>query len=141
MEKKINIEKLEPAEFKFDKNAFKSEHLTCDDCNAEMKKTEIEMGMPDKSLVARLSAFQCPKCKKEYLNFEEAKKLDKALMLSRLMSNEGFKITKSLSFDGDNYIFRIPVEITRNLGKKPYAEMVPLSSRELLIHLGKQDEM
>lgn len=69
------------------------------------------------------------------MNFEEARKLDRALLISRIMIHDGFKIRKSLSFDGDNYIFRIPVDVARSLGKNPHADMTPLSSRDLLIHL------
>ncbi len=138
MKQELNLEKLKDAKFTFDKEAFKARTLHCDDCNVKMKQVNIEMSLPENFLTVRLSVFRCRQCKKEYLNFEEAHKLDRALLLSRLMRYDSFKIRKSLSFDGDNYIFRIPVDIARNLGKKPYAEMIPLSSRDLLIHLDKE---
>ena len=137
MKQEVDIEKLKDAKFTFNKEAFRAKLLHCDNCNKEMKQARIEMKLPDSFLSVRLDVFRCAKCKKEYLNFEEAKKLDRALLISRMMSYDGFKIRKSLSFDGDNYIFRIPVDVTRSLGKNPHADMIPLSSRDLLIHLGK----
>ena len=136
--KELDIEKLENVEFEFDKNAFKTEMMHCDKCNINMEKVNIEMNLLDSPLSIKLKVFRCHKCNKEYLNFEEAKKLDKALVLLRLMSYDSYKIKKSLSFDGDNYIFRIPAEISKNFGKGSYAEMTPLSSQDLLIHLKKK---
>ena len=137
MKKELDIEKLKDAKFTFGKEAFRAKSLHCDTCNSKMKQINTEMNLPDSFLSVRLKIFRCYKCNKEYLNFEEARKLDKALLLSRLMKYEGYKIRKSLSFDGDNYVFRIPVDITRNLGKHPHADMIPLSSKELLIHIDK----
>lgn len=134
MKKELDIEKLEDAKVTFDKEAFRAKLMRCDTCSRVMKQIKIEMGMPDSFLSVRLNVFRCTKCKKEYLNFEEARKLDRALLVSRLMTYDNYKIRKSLSFDGDNYIFRIPVDVTRNLGKNPHADMIPLSSKELLIH-------
>ena len=137
MKKEVDIEKLKDAEFTFGEEAFRAKLLHCDNCNKPLKQIDTEMNLPDSFLSVRLKVFRCAKCDKEYLNFEEARKLDKALLLSRLMRYDGYKIRKSLSFDGDNYIFRIPVDITRNLGKNPHADLIPLSSKELLIHIDK----
>ena len=137
MKKELDIEKLKDAKFTFGKGAFRAKSLHCDTCNKKLKQMNTEMNLPDSFLSVRLKIFRCDKCNKEYLNFEESRKLDKALLLSRLMKYEGYKIRKSLSFDGDNYVFRIPVDITRNLGKNPHADLVPLSSKELLIHIDK----
>ncbi len=137
MKQELDIERLEDAKFTFGKDAFKSKSLHCDSCNNIMNQEMIEIEIPNSSLSIKLNAFRCTRCKKEYLNFEEAKKLDRALILSRLMHNDSYKIKKPLSFDGDNYIFRIPVTMARKLGKKPSVEMTPLSSRDLLIHLDK----
>lgn len=138
MKKQDIFEELEDVEFTFDTDAFKAPALHCDGCGREMRKKQIEMALEDKFLKVSLNVFRCAHCNTEYLNFEEARKLDKALVLSRLMNNRGFTIKKSLSFDGDNYIFRVPVDIARNLGKDACVEISPLSSRDMLVHLGKK---
>lgn len=133
----LDIEGLEEAHFTFDKGAFKAKEFHCGACKKKMNLVNTEIEIPKTSIIVKLKAFKCDKCKKEYLNFEEADKLGKALQISKLMGNSSYKIRRSLSFDGDNYIFRIPVEMARNLGKKPYIDMIPLSSRDFIIHLDK----
>ncbi len=137
--KELDIEKLEDAEFTFGKEAFRAKSLHCDKCYKRMKKIAREMGMPNSPLSVKLNVFRCIKCKKEYLNFEEGRKLDRALILSRLFSELSHYtvIRRSLSFDGDNYIFRIPADMARSLSKNPHVDMIRLSSRDLLIHLDK----
>ena len=127
MKKEIDIEKLENAEFEIDKEAFAPKTLHCSNCNIEMKKTEIEVQL-DNNIFAKLNGFECHKCKKKYLGLEESKKLDKGMILSRAL-NKPFKMTRKLSFDGDNYILRIPKEFTHNLINKEI-EIVPLGDKE-----------
>tara|TARA_Y100000034_G_C6750075_1_gene333337 strand:- start:97 stop:513 length:417 start_codon:yes stop_codon:yes gene_type:complete len=135
MKEELDIEKLEDIKVSFDKEAFQTNLMHCDNCNKEMKVIKTEIDLPNSFISVKLNIAKCTKCKKEYLNSKEAKKLDKALTIARLMDHNTFKIKKSLSFDGDNYIFRIPSNIAKNLGKKPYADLIPLSSKDLLIHL------
>ena len=61
------------------------------------------------------------------MNLEEAEKLDKALMINRMLKNE-FKMERKLSFDGDNYLFRIPKEFTGKISKRK-VEILPMSSK------------
>ena len=135
----INLEDLgREVKVTFDKDAFKSpKEMHCGSCGSMIKKTRAEIEIPNSPLCVKLNVFRCNKCNKEYLDFEEAEKLDKALAMARLMKHDSYKIRKALSYDGDNYIFRIPVDIARNLGKKPSADMIPLSSTDFFIHLNK----
>ena len=48
-------------------------------------------------------------------------------MSDKLENN--FKMTRKLSYDGDNYTFRIPKEFTHDVTKKKI-EIIPLGSRE-----------
>lgn len=137
MKNELNIEKLEGAKFKFSKEAFRAKSSYCSECKKKMNIVKIEMDFPNSSMYLKIDVFRCDICKKEYLNFEEAKKLDKALIISRLMNEDSYRIKKSLSFDGNNYIFRIPAGIAKNLGKNPNVEMVPISSKDLLIHINE----
>ncbi len=67
---------------------------------------------------------------KETLGLDEAKKLDRALAIERLLSKQGFR--RRLSHDGDNYLFRLPKELTQ--GKKhTEVTVTPLESNEALI--------
>ena len=135
--KELDLEKLETVRFTFHKDAFRAKEMYCDGCSKKMHLEQAVITLPDGFLSITLNVFKCSKCRKEYLNFEEARKLGHALALSRAMRQEGYKIRKSLSFDGDNYVFRIPADMARTLGKRPHADMIPLSSKDLLIHLEK----
>jgi len=137
MEKELNIEKLKDVKFTFSKDAFEVQEMQCEQCKKNMENSIIDFHIPKSSISVKLQTFHCTTCNKEYLNFQEAKKLDKTLLIARLLDVDSFKMRKSLSFDGGNYIFRIPAEIARNFGKKPYAEVTPLSSQDLLIHINK----
>ena len=66
------------------------------------------------------------------LGLDEAKKLDKALVLNRIVSKSSFGFKRKLSFDGDNYTFRLPTELTQNLKNKEIM-ITPLESREILL--------
>jgi hypothetical protein len=121
-----NFEDLEDVEFSIDKQAFKPEIIHCSSCNLQMKKTEIEINID--SVRINLLGFECPKCKKKYLGLEEAAKLDRAMIISRIMKNE-FKMERSLSFDGDNFTFRIPKEFTHDVQKKKI-EIIPLGAKQ-----------
>ncbi len=126
-EKKINLDELEDVKFKIEKGAFKPKTLTCSKCKKKMKEAEIEVDL-DGGVNIKLSGFECSKCKKRYLGLEEARKMDKALIASRIMRNE-FKMERSLSFDGDNFTFRVPKEFTYDV-KKRKVEVMPLGAKQ-----------
>ena len=123
--KKMDFDKLDEVDFEIEKEAFSPKELYC--CNKKMKKTEMEIQI-DKYIYIKLKGFECDKCRKNYLGLDESKKLDNALILSRTV-NKDFKITRKLSFDGDNYIFRIPKEFTQGVNKRK-VEIIPLGSKE-----------
>ncbi|MBU0629196.1 MAG: hypothetical protein KKC75_08470 [Nanoarchaeota archaeon] len=124
---KINFDELEDVKFEIDKKAFEPESLACSDCKIKMKKAEIEVNL-EGSISLKVTGFECPKCKKRYLGLSESRKLDKAMIISRMMRNE-FKMERSLSFDGDNFTFRIPKEFTHDVKKKK-VEVMPLGANQ-----------
>ena len=125
--RKAKFEELEDVEFKVEKEAFRPKTLTCSKCNIQMKKSEIEINL-EGDISIKVLGFECPKCKKRYLGLEEARKMDKALIVSRIMRNE-FKMERSLSFDGDNFTFRVPKEFTYDV-KKRKVEVIPLGAKQ-----------
>ncbi len=125
--KKLELEKLEKVNFKIDHDAFAPKELTCPACKIKMKRAEIEVSL-DYNIFIRLHGFECNKCKKRMLGLEESRKLDKAMILSRLLKKD-FKMERSLSFDGDNWTFRIPKEFTAKVTERKI-EIVPLGAKE-----------
>ncbi|MBU0980022.1 MAG: hypothetical protein KJ709_04420 [Nanoarchaeota archaeon] len=129
---KQDLEKLEEVSFEIEKEAFRPKILHCSNCNVKMKQKEMEIQV-GKDISIRLRGFECPKCSKRYFGLEEAKKLDKAMIMSRLL-NDSFKMTRKLSYDGDNYTFRIPKEFTNDVTKKKI-EIVPLGNRNFCAYV------
>ncbi len=140
---KMNYEKIsekdigKEVKFTFSKNAFDSEKTYCEECDVRARKVEVEMTIPKTFLSIRLKVFRCPKCNKEYLNFKEAEKLDKLLVLNNMIEKQGVSYTRALNFDGDNIFIRFPTELTRGFDKKSKAEIMPLSMNEFLIKIEK----
>jgi len=126
-EKELNLDELDDVEFKIDKKAFEPETLVCSKCKLKMKKTEIEIKLGG-GVNINVFGFECSKCKKKYLGLNEARKLDKAMIVSRMMRND-FKMERSLSFDGDNFTFRVPKEFTHDVHKKK-VEIIPLGAKQ-----------
>jgi len=123
--KKVDLDKLEDVQVKVDKDAFAPTSLAC--CNKKMSKSNIEINL-DNDVSIKIKGFECKNCNKRYLSLHESKKLDRAMIVSRVMSKD-FKMKRNLSFDGDNYTFRIPKEFTHDLHKKKI-EIVPLGAKE-----------
>lgn len=131
MKKELDLEKMEDVKFTFGKRAFASKVMYCDKCDIKMKKVNVEMSISEYVKV-KLNVFRCPKCKEEMMDLDEAKKLDRALVVNRLLSqNYPFSFKRRLSFDGNNYIFRLPSELTQ--GKHTEVKIIPLESNEALI--------
>jgi hypothetical protein len=122
-----NLDEMEEVEFKIEKNALKPNELTCSKCNIKMKHTEIEVSL-DSGIFVKAAGFECEKCRKKYFGLEEAKKLDKAMVLNRLLSRS-FKMERNLSFDGDNWTFRIPKEFAHFVHDRKI-EITPLGAGE-----------
>lgn len=116
----------------FGKNAFAPKVMHCDKDNIKMKRVAIEMPISE-HIKVKLNVFRCPKCKEEGMGLDEAEKLDKALMLNRILERRGsFSLKRKLSFDGDNYIFRVPNSLTKGRKHKE-VEIFPLDDKEALI--------
>ena len=115
----------------FGKDAFSPKAMFCNRDHAKMENATIEMPVSE-FIKVKLNIFRCRKCGEEGMGMDEAKKLDRALMLNRLLSKKAVKFKRKLSFDGDNYTFRLPSELTQNLKRKE-VEIMPLESREIVL--------
>ena len=131
MRKELDMEKLQDVKVTFGKHAFAPKVIYCDKCNIKMEKINVEIPVSE-HIKVKLNIFRCSKCKEEMMGLDEAKKLDRALVVSRLLSQDYlFSFKRRLSFDGNNYIFRLPSELTK--GKHTEVRIIPLESNEALI--------
>ena len=137
MEEELSFEDLkEEIEAKIDKKAFKSKELHCNNCNKKMKITNLEVEIPNTSLLMKLEVFQCEKCEKQYLNGEQAQKLDRALSISNVIDRKGIVYERAGNFDGSNVFVRFPAQMIKD--KEVNAEIMPISSNEFFVYFKKK---
>ena len=125
----------EEVDFEIDEEAFKSKDLHCENCNKKMDKVSIEIEIPETSLTINLESFRCSNCGKEYLNGEQASKLDRALSVSKAINKKGFVYERSGNFDGSNVFVRFPAHMIK--GENIKAEIMPISPTEFFVNFKK----
>lgn len=96
-----------------------------------MKKATKEISISENIRIL-LDIFKCPKNHEEMIGLDQAQKLDKALIINRLLSDNAFSFKRKLSYDGTNYIFRLPNELTQG---KMHKEVIitPLEKNEIVV--------
>jgi len=105
-----------------------------------MKKILLEMEIPNSPYCVRFEAFKCSKCEKEFLNSEEAEKLDKILMANKIISDDITVYERAGNFDGNNYFVRFPSQLTKHFKNKVKAEIRALSSTDFGVHFTEAKE-
>lgn len=134
-------EELTPEDFeeevdvKISEKAFEADEPHCDTCGKKMEKVFLNIEIPNTSLIARLEAFKCKNCGKEYLNGTQADKLDRALSLSNAIEKRGIVYERAGNFDGTNVFVRFPAQMIK--GNDIRAEIVPISATEYFVHFKK----
>ena len=82
------------------------------------KATELaDKKISYKNLEFSYHVWRCPKCKKEYLDTEQAKKLEKFWTIERLLEDRTIHIERAMNFDGKTFFFRFPKELTKGWQK------------------------
>ena len=67
-------------------------------------------------------------CKKEYLDFEQARKYEKFLIMKKVLQDKLITIERSMNYDGKTFFFRFPKELTGNLHKEDLVDIKLLST-------------
>ena len=113
----------EEVKFKIDENSFKGPF----ECHGK-KTALIEKKTSYGNIDFTYPAWQCKKCKKEYLDFEQARKYEKFLIMKKLLQDKLITIERSMNYDGKTYFFRFPKELTGNLHKEDLVDIKLLST-------------
>ena len=109
--------------FEIDKDAFKGP-FTCHGKKALLVEKKISYG----DLDFTYNIWQCRKCKKEYLDFEQARKYEKFLIMKKVLQDKLITIERSMNYDGKTFFFRFPKELTGNLHKGDLVDIKLLST-------------
>ena len=134
MKKEINDIKeedlIEEVKFEIDRDAFKGP-FNC--CNMETKKIKKRMSV--KGIDFSYEVWRCSKCKKEFLDTEQAQKLEKIWMVEKLLDEKLISIERNVNYDGKTFFVRFPIEITKKWHKGIHAYITLLSPEEFFIKI------
>lgn len=86
------LESLEEIHFEIDKNAASVMEGICPSCDQKLIKYVDNKSLFDGLLTFHIIKLKCLKCKKEYLDLEEAKKYDLFLALEKMGKNKIFAL-------------------------------------------------
>ncbi len=120
----------EEVKFEIDKDAFKGP-FTCHNINTKkiLKKMSI------KGIDFTYEVWRCSKCKKEFLDSEQANRLEKIWMIEKLLDEKIISLERNVNYDGKTFFVRFPVEITKRWRKGAHADIKLLSPEEFFIKI------
>ena len=77
------LNKLEEINVEIDENSFEVSDGVCPECDKKMSKYIANFDLFDGALTFHIIKFRCDKCKKEYLDMNEAEKYDFYLLIKK----------------------------------------------------------
>ena len=113
----------EEVKFKIGKDAFKGP-FTCHNKKTVLRDKRISFG----DIEFRYKVWQCKVCKKDYVDFEQAKRYEKFLIMKKLLEEKLITIERNMNYDGKTFFFRFPKELTNNLHKEDLVDIKLLST-------------
>ena len=90
--------KFKEIEAESGKDAFKVDNATCPGCGIKMEKVIENKSLFDGSVTFHIIKLRCEKCKKEYMDLEQAAKYDLFLIMSKNLGDKPVeKVSKAIS--------------------------------------------
>lgn len=114
---------MEDVNFEIGKDAFKGP-FTCHGKKTILLDKKTSYGDIDFTY----NIWQCRKCRKEYLDFEQGRRYEKFLIMKKLLEGKLITIERNMNYDGKAYFFRFPKELTKNLTKSSLVDIKLLST-------------
>lgn len=112
----------EEVKFEVDKDVFKAPFS----CHGK-KTVLVNKKLSVDGIDFNYSVWHCKVCKKDYLDSEQGKKLEKFWILKRLLEDKVITIERSMNYDGKTYFFRFPKELSKDLHKDDLVDIKLLS--------------
>lgn len=107
------LEKLKEVKLEIAKGAWDGPFTCCRRKTVRaMTKTRLRKG-----IVIENEVWKCPKCGEEYVDYEQGKKLDKAIIMSGFLDDKKIEFKRKLNYDGHSFFLRFPAELTRKWHK------------------------
>lgn len=107
------LKKLKPVKLEIDKGAWDGP-FTCCRRKTVRAMTKTRLG---KGIVIENEVWKCPKCGEKYVDYEQGKKLDRAIVMSGFLDDKKIEFARKLNYDGHSFFLRFPAELTKKWHK------------------------
>jgi len=121
---------VEEVEFEIDKKAFDGP-FRC--CGIETKKIKKKISI--KGIELNYEVWVCSKCKKEYLDNEQARRLEKIWVIEKILNEKLISVERNVNFDGKTFFVRFPIEMTKTWHKGLHADIKYLNPDEFFVKI------
>ncbi|MBI2143939.1 hypothetical protein HYU17_02190 [Candidatus Woesearchaeota archaeon] len=110
-----------------------SKPITC--CSRKTKKAT--KGMSLKGQKVTYDVWKCGKCEEEYLDSQQAEKLEDIWAIQKFLEGKSPTMERSLNYDGKTYFVRFPKDLTAGWAKqkKEKARLTMLSPDRYLVEV------
>lgn len=79
--------------------------------------------------------WQCGVCGKEFIDSQQAQKMEKFLFIEKLLNGNLISMKRKMNFDGKTFFFRFPKEISQNWGRDSSAEIKIVTPETFLVEV------
>lgn len=89
--------KYKEVKIRIKERAFRADKAVCPHCGIKMQKIIENKSLFDGSVTFHIIKFRCEKCRREYMDLEQAEKYDLYLIMSRHLSKKPLeKVSRTL---------------------------------------------
>ena len=127
--KALRGEKVKQVGFEIDKDAFFGPFK----CHSKTKLVAKKVSIGEN--VFAYSAWQCAKCKKEYLDSGQAKKMEDIWTVEKFLKDDVITMKRSLNYDGKMFFLRFPIELTKKWKKGQFVDITPIDSNRFIVEV------
>ena len=122
---------IEEVKFEIDKDAF-SGPFKCHNANTKLADKKLSVN----GNVFSYKVWKCAKCGKEYLDTEQAKRLEDIWTIEKLLKDEALAMKRSVNFDGKMFFIRFPKEFTKKWKRGQHADIKFVDSKRFIVEIG-----
>ena len=122
--------RFEEVKFEIAPDAFVGPY-TCHKKKTILRNREVMVG----SIPVSAQVWMCAVCKKEYIDFDQAKKWEAIWTVEMLLKKKHVSMKRSLNYDGKMFFLRIPKEVTKDWKKGQTADITFLSNKKFLVEV------
>ncbi|MBI2130878.1 hypothetical protein HYU10_03855 [Candidatus Woesearchaeota archaeon] len=102
-------------------------------CSETTRKAEKKMAY--KGIEYNYEVWRCNACNKEYLSPDQAGKMERFLMVEKLLDDRLVSLKRKMNFDGKAFFFRFPKELTGSWNRESNAEIRIIGPESFLVEI------